>query len=234
MPLLTEQHPRPVSDIGDVPMVQWRYLRTIACPQLIAPDASTFREVVEARRSQRAMERGAFRHIVNAVAYATCVRQEMDNDLRHRSRRISPSAGALHPIEVVLVLPGGVPRVFRYNPWSNVLEALVIVNKDAIVAFNRSCAMALPEAYATTAVLLGAPARVAACYDESASLLWRDAGAVIQTLCLTATAFGLASCPLGLLGHEIVAATGMAQEVIALGAVRLGTIPPIDANPHSN
>jgi hypothetical protein len=167
------------------------------------------------------MQPAPLRSVVNAVAYATCVRQYLVDDPHARSRRASPSAGALHPIEVVLVPSIGSARIFRYNPWNHVLEALQIEDQDEIRTFNTDCAHALPDAHGISLVMLGQPSCVAACYDDPMSLLWRDSGALLQTLFLTAVAFRLAFCPLGVLGHQIVRAIGL-SELSAVGVARIG------------
>lgn len=43
-------------------------------------------------------------------------------------------------------------------------------------------------------------------YADSETLVWRDAGAMLQTLALVAELFGLGFCPLGILGSEVVSA----------------------------
>jgi SagB-type dehydrogenase family enzyme len=186
---------------------------------------SSFAQVIDERRSQRTMTHAPLREIVNAVAFATYVRQFLVDDVLGRSRRASPSAGALHPIELALVPSTGAPRVFRYNPWDHKLEKLVLADENEVRLFNAQCAEALPNANAMSLVLLGHPALVASCYHDPSSLLWRDAGAVLQTLSLTAAAFHLAFCPVGILGHQIARAIGMASELTAVGVARIGREP---------
>lgn len=110
----------------------------------------------------------------------------------------------------------------RYDPFEHRLDVLRLTDRIALQTFKASCRAALPEALTTSIVLLGRLARVSAYYDDAQSLLWRDAGAVLQSLCMTATAFGLGSCPLGLLGHEVIAAIGMGSELVALGVIQVG------------
>lgn len=142
-----------------------------------------------------------------------------------RSQRPSPSAGALHPIELVLVDWRGNPRVMRYDAPSHGLEHLAVAEPEALRRFIRACGELLPEVQGTALVLIGHMSRVAAVYETADSLLWRDAGALTQTLFLTATAFRLAFCPLGILGHEVARALGLPVDALATGVALMGRPP---------
>jgi hypothetical protein len=168
------------------------------------------------------MQRAPLRELINALAYATAPRSVLEGDVFMRSRRPSPSAGALHPMETVLVDWRGSPRAMRYNARVHRLELLVVTNPGPLRHFARTCADMLPDAWGTALVFIGHESRVAAAYEDPASLLWRDSGALMQTLFLTATAFRLAFCPLGILGHEVIQALGLPRDVVATGAALLG------------
>lgn len=224
-PILTDETPRPKPGATEAPRLAWPVGRFLPCPAILEPIGRTFAQVIDQRHSQRSIIPASFREIVNAVAFATHVRQFLVDDVMGRSKRASPSAGALHPIELILVPSTGAPRVFRYNPWDHSIEKLILADENEVRLFNAQCAAALPNATAMSLVLLGRPALVASCYDDPLSLLWRDAGAVLQTLSLTATAFQLAFCPVGMLGHQIVRAIGMESEFTAVGVARIGRMP---------
>lgn len=92
------------------------------------------------------------------------------------------------------------------------------------LALNRKSVAELAGADAGTTIQLFAdPVRLIRCYEHHESLLWRDAGSVIATLCLVAEALGLAAVPLGRIGTNIVQAYGL-PGYRALGAVHLGTL----------
>ena len=86
------------------------------------------------------------------------------------------------------------------------------------------CHQILPEASGTAIVLVGYMGRVAAVYERPASLLWRDGGALLQTLALVATAYRLAFCPLGILGAPVVHAIGLSARVSAVGVALMGRL----------
>ncbi len=168
------------------------------------------------------MQRAPLRELVNALAWATGSRALREGDVFLRTRRPSPSAGALHPIETVLVDWRGSPRALRYDALSHRLQLLAVAHPDGLRAFATHCAELLPEAHGTALVFIGHMSRVAAAYEDPASLLWRDAGALLQTLFLTATAYRLAFCPLGILGQEVLQAIGLPRDAVATGAALLG------------
>ena len=75
----------------------------------------------------------------------------------------------------------------------------------------------------THLVLAGDLVRLGALYSDPVSLLWRDAGALLQTLALVSNFYRLAFCPLGNLGFEVVAALGLkTNEALALGCAVVG------------
>jgi len=161
------------------------------------------------------------REIVNVVAFATRPRFVLADDALTRTRRPAPSAGALHPIDIVLADWRGVPRLMRYDSLSHQLE-LLICTKSHLGELGRVADEILPQAHGTAIVLLGDVARVAAIYENCDTLFWRDAGALLQTLFLAATACRLAFCPLGILGHEVVRALGLVQRLTPAGVALIG------------
>ncbi|NOK16003.1 hypothetical protein HMI50_02995 [Corallococcus carmarthensis] len=220
-----DQDPRPRLKAKTPVPLGWPLRSRVCCPPVVPPIPQAFAAVLEARRSIRVMQRAPLREIVNALAFATRPRVLREGDVLSRSRRPSPSAGALHPIELVLVDWRGRPRVMRYDAFSHQLELLIVADPEALRRFIRACGDLLPEVRGTALVLIGHASRTAAVYEMATSLLWRDAGALTQTLFLTATAFRLAFCPLGILGHEVVQALGLPADALATGAALIGRSP---------
>ena len=182
----------------------------------------TFVTIVEARRSARKMTAAPLRELVNAIAFATQPRAVLLDDRLGRSRRLSPSAGALHPIDVVLMR--GDSRLFRYVPVNHQLENLRVAQGEHLKTFAEECRQILPHAAGTALVLVGDTARVSAAYEHPQSLLWRDAGVLLQTLALVATAYRLAFCPLGILGTPVVRALALPDRASAFGVAVMGRI----------
>lgn len=197
--------------------------RTIKCPPIAPPPCDeSFGSVLESRRSERSIVAAPLREVVNAVAFATRPRFFLGGDTSDRSRRPTVSSGALHPVECVVVDWRGATRVMRYAPHEHRLELLIQRDPRSVRALVRFCREIVPMAGSTAIVMIGDAARLAAAYDNSASLLWRDAGALLQTLSLVSTAYRMAFCPLGLLGREIVDALGIGDQAVPLGTGLLG------------
>lgn len=219
----TEPDPRPRSSPWIAKGVDWPISSRLRCPPVIPPPEWLFGELVEARRSDRAMRPASLREIVNALAFATRPRFAWDFDVHKRTRRLSASAGALHAIEIIVVAHRGTARMMRYDPVTHSLERLRKRMPSYLCEFSRTCTSILPEASDTSLVLIGDTARIESLYEHSDSLLWRDAGALLQMLALVSTAYRLAFCPLGILGNEIVEALGLDPQLVRpLGCAAIG------------
>ena len=224
MSIPTDEDPRPRS-VPDMmlPPVDWPVSRALDCGDVVSPVEQSFLTTLRGRDVPTAsMTRAPLRELVNAVAFGTRPREIMEGDPFGRSRRPSPSAGAIHPVDVLLV--HGVSRVFRYAPLTHQLEILRVSQPEHLHAFVHDCHQILPEASGTAIVLVGYMGRVAAVYERPASLLWRDGGALLQTLALVATAYRLAFCPLGILGTPVVHAIGLSARVSAVGVALMGRL----------
>lgn len=207
-----------------LPRAKWPVTRTVDCDEIVSPLALSFEATLEARRSHRVMSRAPLREVVNAIAFGVRPRERIEGDALGRSLRPSPSAGAIHPIDVLLV--HGSSRVFRYAPLAHQLQMLCITRREYLEAFLEDCRQVLPDAAGTAIVLVGEMNRVAAAYTRPESLLWRDAGVLLQTLALVATAYRLAFCPLGILGTPVVRAIGLSDHVSGVGVALIGRLGP--------
>ncbi len=223
VPPPTNGNPRP-RDLPDTLLapIDWPIVRAIDCRKVVPPLEQSFTATLELRRSCRAMIRAPLRVVVNAVAFAARPRQKMEHDRLNRSRRPSPSAGAIHPVDILLV--HGSSWVFRYAALKHQIEVLRISHRNPLRSFVSDCHQILPEALGTAIVFVGDMDRVAALYKRSESLLWRDAGVLLQTLALVATAYGLAFCPLGILGDLVVRSLGLPERALAVGVAMIGRL----------
>ena len=111
-----------------------------------------------------------------------------------RGFRTAPSAGALYPLELYLVMGKG---VYRYDPRGHVLRRHREGDHRrslAAAALNQRCVASAPVCF----VIAAAEKRTAAKYGRRA---WRycllEAGHVAQNVLLQATALSLGSVPVG-------------------------------------
>jgi len=120
----------------------------------------------------------------------------------------------------------GTRRVMRYNGLDHRLELLAVQNASPLQDLVTKCSNLLPDAHGSALILLGSETTVNAAYERPTSLLWRDAGVLLQTFALAATAYRLAFCPLGILGSEIIEAAGLSEQGIqSTGAAIIGRLP---------
>src|SRR6185437_4902606 len=167
-----DPYPRPEPVPHDA--TAWVVERSIACPALVPPSNNAFISVIEDRRTVRDISPAPLREVVNAVAFASRPRFLRENDAYFRSLRPSISAGALHPIEIILFHPRGSPRVYQYCPRRHQLNRLPVEDLAALDAFRTECRTVLPFGRGTLLVLIGRPGLVKAHYENHISLYWRD------------------------------------------------------------
>ena len=215
--------PAPRRLSAEATVLHWPVTRRLRCPTVVPPPPESYVSVVESRRTTRVMEPAPLREIINLIAFATRPRSIKVDDSFGRSRGLALSAGALHPVSIVIIDRRTTLRAMRYVPADHVLELLQPNEHRLIKELAEKCAEILPEARGTILSFLADLFTVEAVYDRAASLLWRDAGAVLQSLALAATAFRLAFCPVGILGNEVVRALALPPaRVIATGAAVVG------------
>ncbi|MCU1273496.1 MAG: hypothetical protein JWO48_927 [Bryobacterales bacterium] len=219
--MIRTEDPTPRPDAKPPEPFGWPIVSRETCPPIVPPGTQPFQVVLEARRSHRVFGLAKLEHIVNVIAYGTSPRFWKNDDLFGRTRRPALSAGALHPIWVVIGPSRHDNAVFRYNPEDHSLDRLLFEPNTATSWINR-CAELLPDADGTSVVFLAEFPRCDAAYSNAISLLWRDAGALLQTISMISTAYGLAFCPLGLLGCEFVDALHANNHLVSVGAAIIG------------
>ncbi|WP_308389820.1 nitroreductase family protein [Acidithiobacillus sp. AMEEHan] len=112
--------------------------------------------------------------------------------------RVHPSAGALHPIHVLVSRSAG--PWMRYDPVEHALIELPGSTNSA--AAGRNAANRIFNL--NQGVLLGLvaePGKTEAKYDNHETLVWRDAGVLLGYMSLIAEALHLDFCPLGITGQ---------------------------------
>lgn len=139
---------------------------------------------------------------------ASVVREALKSDFigtgSHMGRKLKRviSAGALHPIKSVIIDCDG--YAVTYDDNNDAFLAIKPRNLDLLAKGLRGCTTVLPSAHGHVIALMADVQLTSTIYENPESLLWRDAGAVLQTLALASEAFDLGFCPLGILGQEFV------------------------------
>lgn len=184
--------------------LDWPVRRTLGpCPPA-NPGPLLLRDAMLARRSVREMAPAPLRSVLALVGWVTVARAIRVADPLGRTRRVPPSAGALHPVEVIVVAGGRrVPVLLRVDPVSARVQVLSERRTGRAGRLLARLPEVLPRARGTALVLLADHGRTAAVYRRPNSLLWRDAGALLASLQFAAGSIGLVTCLTGLLGEEI-------------------------------
>ncbi len=175
-----------------------------------------FERVLDERRTIRELRPASYERI-GALLWHAARTRAAGSGWEHRA---APSAGALHPINIILV--GLTPAPALYDATRHVLSEMDVVDRSGLDTSVRSARELVPTANGLLAFLAADALRTAAAYDCSDSLLWRDAGCVIATLQLVAAWLGLAAVPLGILGADFVNAVAPDQGLVPVGVLVLG------------
>src|SRR5262249_42632424 len=152
---------------------------------VVNPPQRSFSDVLNSRRSARVMRTAPLREVVNCIAYASLSRQSRDGRGGVEFLRPSPSSAALHPVDIFLIGWQAAARVWRYDASNHRRQSLLLAAPDQIKTLARRAHDILPEAQGIGLALIGDQFRLDARYSDAESLLWRDAGALLQTLFLS-------------------------------------------------
>ena len=139
-------------------------------------------------------------------------------DIEHRA---APSAGALHPIHLVLKRPDDA-RWWLYQPVTHELWELTRITSKLEGLYEQS-QVVLPHEHATCILFLAEPGKTLGKYQDGCSLVWRDAGALLGVMALTAEAQGLSFCPLGVTGEPWASSLADQGELAGVGLALLGS-----------
>ena len=114
------------------------------------------------------------------------------------SKRPAPSAGAIHPIHIVVHV-GRNGGWYRYDPVDHVLIELSssIQPQTVRAAMNQI----VEGGDAALVLFVAEPGKTFAKYGDACSLVWRDAGVLLGYFSLAAEALDLSFCPLGVTGE---------------------------------
>ena len=137
-----------------------------------------------------------------------------------QERRVCPSAGALHPVHVLVARSGQTWQ--RYDPIEHALVEIpgfesnansVRAAAERLLDINRGVVLGL----------LCEPGKTDAKYFNSASLVWRDAGVILGYMSFVAEALHLAFCPLGITGNpELTGLGGGGTQLFGAGLAVVG------------
>lgn len=138
-------------------------------------------------------------------------------------QRPAPSAGAIHPIHILVNLPDETTWA-RYDTHAHALvdvEGASVILHPLLAQFESL----IPSQQTTRFLLVAEPGKSFAKYDYASSLIWRDAGALLATLGITAEALGLNFCPLGATGEPCASRLAPQDRLSGVGLAVVGRRP---------
>ena len=163
---------------------------------------------------------------LSAILWLTCrIQQTLSSELGFPPTPPPvPSAGAIHPIHV-LILERSVAAWQRYDPLQHSL--VTVYGSESFADASRKAASEVLEIQQGLIIGLAAePGKVAAKYQESASLVWRDAGVLLGYLSIVSEALNLNFCPLGITGDPSISNLDEESRLAGVGLAILGSHNP--------
>jgi len=135
--------------------------------------------------------------------------------------RASPSAGGLHVLSILCIPVEEDDPVGVYDASSHTLK--LVQDPSPLRDANSDSVNSLCSAVAGTTLQFIADVEfLEGCYENGASLLWRDSGALAMTICMVATSLGMTSVVLGRVGSTLIDGVNFSDRFVGAGAVHLG------------
>ncbi len=156
--------------------------------------------LMEQRQTRREFTRGPSMDQLGEFLWLAC-RSRSSRESPYgpnQESRPHPSAGALHPIHVLVARDAD--ALFRYDPLGHALVEIPgsKPSADHVVQAARA-SLELDEGWVLA--LVAEPGKTGSKYENPETLVWRDAGVVLGYMSVVADALGLSFCPLGTTGN---------------------------------
>ncbi|MGW6599755.1 SagB/ThcOx family dehydrogenase [Streptomyces sp. NPDC055036] len=209
---------------------------TVPLPDARDLPSRALAEVLSERRSVRdfAAEPVPLRLLAAFLDRSARVRGYLPPRSYEQTQRPAPSGGARHSLEIYLIardveqLP---PGAYHYDAFDHALHRLSDWNDDLAALQHRTITLPalLNEAPPAGLYLASRADRTGWKYAGMAlSMIYRDTGCLLQTMCLTATDLGLASCPTGRMEVPVSAPflQPYEQRLLHVGNLALGLPDP--------
>jgi SagB-type dehydrogenase family enzyme len=190
---------------------------------------SPLEELLASRRSERTMGPVPLEDVARLLHSVCAVHFSRRGPQGLESYRAHPSAGARHPLDLVLyahAVVGLSPGAWLLDAWAMKLTRLdVHVDMGRVVAALRT-----PGPPPLTLFACASADRTLTRYPDGATLVWRDAGVFLGYLHLAAFDMGHASCIVGTSG--VVGNVCALPGAVDVGALALGSRTTADGSAH--
>lgn len=217
------KNPEPRKKYRKIKSFHYEFEECIYLPQIHKIKPIDFFEVLNKRKSERIFKKIFLHQLSGLLWYAAKAKKiflsEYGTILSHRA---APSAGAIHPIDIFISLPETIEnrKLYYYDPYTHKLGKLVFKTRS-LHSFFKNINDCLVADQATIIWFAAHLARTSVKYKNSESLVWRDAGSLIATIQLVATALRMKSCPVGTLGEPFFS-NAFNNNLFSAGGILLG------------
>jgi SagB-type dehydrogenase family enzyme len=200
---------------------EWSY-STADTQYLVVPEPVNEMQVYWRRRSRRQFDALSSRQLSELLWYSC---KEIRGTRSPRwQQRPAPSAGGLHPLDVLLIRRDQAISVHLYNPGAHSLSLLVCDASLAEDFYDTVLKSVGGSGPATLLAFAAQPARTASKYLSYDSLIWRDSGALSTTMSFVAESLTLSCCTIGMTGEPFVSKLiGFESGVQGFGGCLAGT-----------
>lgn len=213
--------PVPRDNIEPYDLVRWPTGEIKRLPAVPAQQSRSLEQLLASRQTTREFREISDKQLGTLLRQACGSKETWPSahgfDLEHRA---APSAGAIHPIHLLLHLPGD-PRWWLYQPQGHYLVEIcgAAARLDGLLLKS---AEVLEGGNAVHILFVAEPGKTLSKYEHGCSLIWRDAGALLSIIALTAHAHGLNFCPLGITGEPWASALADQGKLVGVGLGLLG------------
>jgi len=188
------------------------------------PSSDTVWQVIQRRRTHRSFGQVSDASLGSLLWHACKASRGASIDGIERQHRPAPSAGAIHPITVVLQ---GRSRerckLHVYDPHGHAVRP-IDANNEECTQLRQYADEVLATQDGLLLWLLADFGKTAAVYQNAESLVWRDAGVLICLISVVCEALSLNCCPLGICGGEYLRNVfGCYSEIQGVGAIVVGS-----------
>lgn len=202
----------------------WPIERSISLP-LAPASAGAWSEVSSTRRSRRTFAPIKLEQIGMLLRHTLYCHRTADSPLGFAlQQRAVPSAGAIHPVHLVMQMPDDPATWARYNPLTHALDVMG-TSAEVLDALRIEADRVLVAQPGSLLLFIAEPAKTAAKYENADSLVWRDAGLMQGALATSAEALGLNYCLLGITGDPWVGQLTDQCQLVGVGLAALGARP---------
>lgn len=204
---------------------QYPLIDCFALPQPAYDREKNYFDVVQRRQSVRTFRLLHLQEISNFLWLTAKVKTvSIAGNGLVVSRRPAPSAGGVHPIDVLFSLPAPIElrKLYYYDPFLHRLCELKLPEKQmSLFLAHVDACLSLGDG--TLVWFVAHLERTLSHYAMPYSLVWRDAGALIYCAQINCVALGIQSCPIGTLAEPYLSEMfGHGKNIASAGGILLG------------